>query len=132
MYLVVYMYCNWHFIKRPGRHNYLGSGYTRNLRDSPLGGVVTQSEAMAFERVFTRVLKRLPEDDAIALAPQKDKVIQLLHKELLAEGLLAVKEGGGASASSTVRPGVVAAPQNDLSVSTGNEGLTGGTINHFQ
>ena len=83
---------------------------------------------MAFERVFTRVLKRLPEDDAIALAPQKDKVIQLLHKELLAEGLLAVKEGGGASASSTVRLGVVAAPQNDLSVSTGNEGLTGGTI----
>ena len=82
---------------------------------------------MALERVFTRVLKRLPEDDAIALAPQKDKVIQLLHKELLAEGLLMVKEGGGASAP---RLGVVAAPQKNFSVSSLRaESLTGNLYN---
>ena len=83
------------------------------------------SEQMALERVFTRVLRRLPEDDAIALAPQKDKVIKLLHKELLAQGLLAVKEGGGAATASAPRLGVVAAPQADFSVSVRVEPLTG-------
>ena len=72
---------------------------------------------MALERVFTRVLRRLPEDDAIALASQKDKVIQLLHKELLAEGLLVVKEGRASTAlASSQRRGVVASPRKDFSV----------------
>ena len=85
---------------------------------------------MALERVFSRVLRRLPENDAIALASQKDKVIQLLHKELLAEGLLVVKEGGGASTAlaSSQRLGVVVSPWNDLSISAGNEALAGSTL----
>ena len=89
---------------------------------------------MAFERVFARVLNKLPEDDAIALATQKDKVIQLLRKELLAEGLLVVREGGGASIASTQRHGTVVrvSSQNDLSVSAGNEAFTGSAIYSLQ
>ena len=86
---------------------------------------------MALERVFTRVLRKLPEDDAIALAPQKDKVIQLLHKELLAEGLLVVKEGGGASTASAPRLGVVTAPRKDFSVSLRTKLLTGDLYNSY-
>lgn len=78
---------------------------------------------MAFETVFARVLRRLPNDDAIALASQKDKVIRLLHKELLVEGILAVKLKEGES--SVQRRGVVASPQKDFSVSVGTEALTG-------
>ena len=54
-------------------------------------------EQMAFERVFTRVLRKLPATDAIALASQREKVIQLLHKELSAEGVLVEKEGEGSA-----------------------------------
>ena len=84
---------------------------------------------MALERAFSRVVRRLPENDAIALASQKDKVIQLLHKELLAEGLLVVKGGRASTAlASTKLLGVVASPQNDLSISAGIEALAGSTL----
>ena len=85
---------------------------------------------MALERVFSRVLRRLPENDAIALASQKDKVIQLLRKELLAEGLLVVKEGGGASTAlaSTQRLGVVASPRKRFSIFVGTEALAGSAV----
>ena len=86
-----------------------------------------RSCSMAFERFFARVLNQLPEGDATALAAQKDKVIELLRKELLAEGLLVAREGGGAPTASTQRHGTVVgvSSQNDLSVSAGNEALTG-------
>ena len=89
---------------------------------------------MAFERVFARVLQKLPEDDAIALAAQKDKVIQLLRKELLGEGLLVAREGGGALTGTTQTHGAVVrvSSQNDLSVSAGNEALTGITTYSLQ
>ena len=84
---------------------------------------------MALERVFSRVLRRLPEDDAIALASQKDKVIQLLHKELLAEGLLVVKGGRASTAlASTQRLGVVASPWKRFSVFVGTEALAGSAV----
>ena len=83
------------------------------------------SRSMAFERVFARVLSKLPEDDAIALAAQRDKVIQLLHKELLAEGLLVVREGGGAPTASTQSGDVVASLQKGVSPSLGAESLKG-------
>ena len=82
------------------------------------------SRSMAFERVFARVLNKLPEDDAIALAAQRDKVIQLLHKELLAEGLLVGKEGG-VSTTSTQSGDVVASLQKGDSPSSGAESLKG-------
>ena len=91
--------------------------------------VTTVSHAaasMALEGVFARVLTRLPENDAIALASQKRKVIQLLLKELLAEGLLVVKEERASTAlASSQRLGVVASPWKDSSVSVGTETLAG-------
>ena len=85
-----------------------------------------QQPNMALEVVFARVLRRLPENDAIALASQKDKVIQLLQKELLAEGLLVVKEGGASTAlACTQRLGVVASPWKGSTVSVGTETLAG-------
>ena len=63
---------------------------------------------MAYERVFDRVLWRLTANDAIALASQKEKVINLLHKELLAEGVLVEEEGKGL----TEKQGVAASSQN--------------------
>ena len=62
---------------------------------------------MAYERVLDRVLRRLTANDAIALASQKEKVINLLHKELLAERVLVEEEGIG----STEKQGVAASPQ---------------------
>ena len=82
-------------------------------------------ERMALERFFTRVLNQLPEDDATALAAQKDKVIELLHKELLAEGLLVAREGGGAPTASTQSGDVVASLQKGVSASSGADSLTG-------
>ena len=81
-------------------------------------------ERMALERFFARVLNKLPEGDAIALAVQKDKVIELLHKELLAEGLLVVREEG-AFTTSTQRSDVVASLQKGVSHSSGAESLKG-------
>ena len=84
-------------------------------------------ERMALERFFARVLNKLPKGDATALAVQKDKVIELLRKELLAEGLLVARERGGAPTASTQRHGAVVgvSSQNDLSVSAEKEALTG-------
>ena len=106
------------------------SGIEQDNRDFPLGSTVSipelmWSRSMAFERVFARVLSKLPEDDAIALAAQRDKVIQLLHKELLAEGLLVVREGGGAPTASTQSGDVVASLQKGVSHSSGAESLKG-------
>ena len=83
------------------------------------------SRSMAFERVFARVLNKLPEGDAIALAAQRDKVIQLLHEELLAEGLLVGREGGGSPTASTQSGDVVASLQKGVSPSSGAESLKG-------
>ena len=63
---------------------------------------------MAYELVFGRVLRRLTANDAIALASQKEKVINMLHKELLAEGVLVEEEGKG----STEKQGVATSSQN--------------------
>ena len=99
-------------------------------RDFPLGSTVItpdlmRSCSMAFERFFARVLNQLPEGDATALAAQKDKVIELLHKELLAEGLLVAREGGGSPTASTQSGDVVASLQKGVSASSGAESLTG-------
>ena len=80
-----------------------------------------QKEHMAFERIFTRVVGRLLATDAIALAPQREKVINRLHKELLAEGVLVEEEGE----VWTEKRGMAASPQKDFSVSVGTEPLTG-------
>ena len=82
-------------------------------------------ERMALERFFTRVLNKLPEGDAIALAVLKDKVIQLLHEGLLAEGLLVGREGGGSPTASTRSGDVVASLQKGVSASSGAESLKG-------
>ena len=76
---------------------------------------------MSLEGVFRRVLRKLPASDAIALAPQREKVIQILRKELLTEGVLAEEEGEGA----VQRRGVAVSPQKHFSVSVGTEALTG-------
>ncbi len=80
---------------------------------------------MALERFFARVLNKLPKGDATALAVQKDKVIELLRKELLAEGLLVARERGGAPTASTQSGDVVASLQKGVSASSGAESLTG-------
>ena len=82
-------------------------------------------ERMALERFFTRVLNKLPEGDAIALAAQKDRVIELLHKELLAKGLLVGREGGRSSTASIQSGDVVASLQKGVSPSSGAESLKG-------
>ena len=79
---------------------------------------------MSLGGVFRRVLRRLPASDATALASQKEKVIQILHKELLAEGVLVEEEGGGA----VQRRDVAVSPQKHFSVSVGTEALTGSTL----
>ena len=79
---------------------------------------------MAFEKIFARVLGRLLATDAIALAPQREKVINRLHKELLAEGILVEEEGE----VWTEKGGVTASPQKDFSVSLGTEPLSGSAL----
>ena len=83
--------------------------------------------ALWLERVFSRVLRRLPASDTFALASQKEKVIRSLYRELLAEGILVAEEGGASiSEGSAPRQRVVASPQNDLNVSAEEEVPTAG------